>query len=55
MIYYGGFLVTGLLNLKGSLLAIKIFDFILCNLLYVFVCQINVLKFKKMIDWLIID
>ena len=47
MKYYGGFLVSGLLSLKGSLLAIKIFTIILCKLLYVFVCQINVLKLKK--------
>ena len=46
MKYYGGFLVSGLLSLKGSLLAIKIFTIILCKLLYVFVCQINVLKLK---------
>ena len=48
MKYYGGFLVSGLLSLKGSLLAIKIFTIILCKLLYVFVCQINVLKLKKL-------
>ena len=46
MKYYGGFLVSGLLSLKGSLLAIKIFTIILCKLLYVFVCQINVFEIE---------
>ena len=51
MKYYGGFLVSGLLSLKGSLLAIKIFNILLCKLLYVFVCQINVLK----LNWIEIE
>ena len=36
MKYYAGFLESGLLSLKGSLLAIKIVCIIYCNSMYLF-------------------
>ena len=36
MKYYGGYIVSGLLILKGSLLVIKIFHIIYCNYMYLF-------------------